>query len=71
MLDKIRLHSCGELGSEYHDNLGKPATADGACLNFLRVNYPTCVSASSLAEATRRYWSGVLRRVVVSMKAIS
>jgi hypothetical protein len=39
MLDKIRLHACGELGSEYHGNMGKPATADGACLNFLRVNY--------------------------------
>jgi len=39
MLDKIRLHACGELGCEYHRNMGRPATADGACLNFLRVNY--------------------------------
>lgn len=39
MLDKIRLHARGELGQEYHANLGKPATADWACLNFLRVNY--------------------------------
>jgi hypothetical protein len=39
MLDKIRLRARGELGSEYHANLGKPAAADGVCLNFLRVNY--------------------------------
>ena len=39
MLDKIRLHARGELGEEYHANLGKPRTADGACTNFLRVNY--------------------------------
>ena len=38
MLDKIRLHARGELGSDYHDNLGAPRTADGVC-NFLRVNY--------------------------------
>ena len=40
MLDKIRLHARGELGKEYHANLGKPRTADGACTNFLRVKYP-------------------------------
>jgi uncharacterized protein DUF5069 len=39
MLDKIRLHACSELGSEYHANLGKRVSADGVCLNFLRVNY--------------------------------
>lgn len=39
MLDKIRLHARGELGEEYHPNLGRPRTADGACTNFLRVNY--------------------------------
>lgn len=39
MLDKIRLHGRGELAEEYHANLGKPKTADGACANFLRVNY--------------------------------
>jgi Domain of unknown function (DUF5069) len=39
MLDKIRLHARGELGEEYHKNLGAPVSADGACLNFLRVNY--------------------------------
>jgi Domain of unknown function (DUF5069) len=40
MLDKIRLHSRGELGEEYHANLGTPRTADAACTNFLRVSYP-------------------------------
>jgi gluconokinase len=39
MLDKIRLHGAGELSEDYHANLGKPRTADGACTNFLRVNY--------------------------------
>ena len=39
MLDKIRLHAQGELAEDYHANLGKPRTADGACSNFLRVNY--------------------------------
>jgi gluconokinase len=39
MLDKIRLHAKGELSEEYHPNLGRPKTADGACTNFLRVNY--------------------------------
>lgn len=39
MLDKIRLHARGELGEDYHANLGLPKSADGACVNFLRVNY--------------------------------
>jgi uncharacterized protein DUF5069 len=39
MLDKIRLRAKGELDEEYHANMGKPRSADGACLNFLRVNY--------------------------------
>lgn len=39
MLDKIRLHGRGELAEEYHANLGRPRTVDGACTNFLRVNY--------------------------------
>jgi len=39
MLDKIRLHARGELAEDYHPNLGRPRTADGACTNFLRVNY--------------------------------
>src|ERR1043166_6925105 len=39
MLDKIRLHARGELPEEYHKNLGIPRSADGVCLNFLRINY--------------------------------
>ena len=39
MLDKIRLHAGGELPEEYHKNLGIPRSADGVCLNFLRINY--------------------------------
>jgi gluconokinase len=39
MVDKIRLHTRGELPPEYHANMGKPVSADGVCLNFLRMNY--------------------------------
>jgi Domain of unknown function (DUF5069) len=39
MLDKIRLHARSELHDDYHKNLGAPRGADGACSNFLRVNY--------------------------------
>ncbi|MFL6537759.1 MAG: DUF5069 domain-containing protein [Chthoniobacterales bacterium] len=39
MLDKIRLNAKGELSEEYQANLGRPKTADGACTNFLRINY--------------------------------
>ena len=39
MLDKIRLRARGELGEDYHANLGHRKAADGACCNFLRVNY--------------------------------
>jgi hypothetical protein len=39
MLDKIRLHARGELHEDYHKNLGGLRTLDGACCNFLRVNY--------------------------------
>jgi Domain of unknown function (DUF5069) len=39
MLDKIRLHARGELGDEYHKNLGAVKAADGVCCNFLRVHY--------------------------------
>jgi len=39
MLDKIRLHARGELHEDYHKNLGAQRAADGACCNFLRVNY--------------------------------
>lgn len=39
MLDKIRLRAKGELPEEYYANMGKQRSADGMCLNFLRVNY--------------------------------
>jgi len=39
MLDKIRLHARGELGTDYHENLGHATALDGGCCNFLRVNY--------------------------------
>lgn len=39
MLDKIRLHARGELGADYHPNLGATTALDGVCCNFLRVNY--------------------------------
>ena len=39
MVDKIRLHACDELPEDYHKNLGRLRTADGACCNFLRISY--------------------------------
>ncbi|MDQ3119787.1 MAG: DUF5069 domain-containing protein [Verrucomicrobiota bacterium] len=39
MTDKIRLHARGELGSDYHQNLGAEQTGDGMCCNLLRVDY--------------------------------
>jgi hypothetical protein len=39
MIDKIRLRARGELDKDYHPNLGHRKAADGACCNFLRVNY--------------------------------
>jgi hypothetical protein len=39
MLDKIRLHARGELHEDYHENLGRVKAADGACCNYLRVDY--------------------------------
>ena len=39
MLDKIRLHTRGELHSDYHPNLGRAVAMDGRCLNFLRVKF--------------------------------
>ena len=37
MLDKIRLHSKGQLDPDYHPNLG--AGADGRLTKFLRISY--------------------------------
>ncbi len=39
MLEKIRLHARGELGTDYHENFGKQKAADGMCCNFLRVDH--------------------------------
>jgi gluconokinase len=39
MIDKIRLHGCGELHEDYQPNFGAPGTADSACCNFLRVHH--------------------------------
>ena len=39
MLDKIRLHSRGELADDYHKNLGHRKALDGICVNFLRIEY--------------------------------
>ena len=39
MLDKIRMHARDELHEDYHKNLGAMRAADGACCNFLRVDY--------------------------------
>src|SRR3984893_14779855 len=39
MVDKIRLRAKGQLPEEYHANMGIRRSADGMCLNFLRVNY--------------------------------
>jgi gluconokinase len=41
MLDKIRLHSKGELPPDYHANLGKGF--DEKCVNFLRISYDRLV----------------------------
>jgi hypothetical protein len=60
MLDKIRLHARGELGTDYHENLGSATALDGVCCNFLRVNMKSCASACSKVGAMRR--SGVVLR---------
>lgn len=39
MLDKIRLHTRGELHPDFHANLGLAMGADGLCCRFLRVAY--------------------------------
>jgi gluconokinase len=46
MLDKIRLHTKGELPSDYHANLGKGF--DEKCVKFLRVDY------AALAERVKQ-----------------
>ena len=39
MLDKIRLHAQRELGTDYHQNIGKAHVADGVCCQFLGVDH--------------------------------
>ncbi len=41
MIDKIRMHGCGKLPTDYHENFGKNQAADGMMCNFLRVNHAT------------------------------
>lgn len=41
MLDKVRLHSRGELRSDFCDNLG--SGFDGRCVGFLRIDYSELV----------------------------
>jgi hypothetical protein len=49
MLDKIRLHAEGELGTDYHPNLGRSQAADGVCCKFLGIDH---------AALTRRVLEG-------------
>ena len=39
MLDKIRMHTRGDLHEDYHPNLGNPTKGDGVLCNFLRVKF--------------------------------
>ena len=39
LIDKIRLHARGELGPDYHENLGAARSGDGMCCNFLRIDH--------------------------------
>ena len=39
MLDKMRLHACGKLAPDYHENFGRHRAADGMMCNFLRVTH--------------------------------
>ena len=39
MLYKIRLHGCGNLGADYHENFGKRQGGDGMLCNFLRTEH--------------------------------
>ena len=39
MLDKIRLHGCGNLGADYHETFGKQQGGDGMLCNLLRIEH--------------------------------
>ena len=62
ILDKIRLHARGELGEDYHANLGKTRAADGACVNFLRVKYADLRERVLAAEAMKKSSIRVTKR---------
>ena len=53
LIDKIRLHARGELGPDYHENLGAARSGDGMCCNFLRVDH-AALSKRVLAGGMRR-----------------
>jgi gluconokinase len=40
MIDKIRLHSAGQLPAEYVANFGEAWAFDGRCSRFLRIDFP-------------------------------
>src|SRR5947207_11749441 len=63
MLAKIRLHGAGELPEDYHANLGRPRTADGACTNFLRVNYGVLRQRVLRAGPMKRSWNGFVSKL--------
>ena len=62
MLDKIRQYARGELHEDYHNNLGTPRTLDGACCNFLRVNYADLRKCVLQAELMKTFSNGVLKK---------
>ena len=39
MIDKIRMHGCGNLPTDYHENFGKQHGGDGMLCNFLRIEH--------------------------------
>lgn len=39
MLDKIRMHGCGNLGADYRENFGRNRAFDGITCNFLRIEH--------------------------------
>ena len=66
MLDKIRLHARGELGADYHENLGNATALDGVCAGAMRrfwsgaskkvAGSTKAISLSGMGS--RRSWAG-------------
>ena len=71
MLDKIRQYTRGELHEDYHENLGSPRTLDGACCNFLRVNYEDLRERTRQGGLTKKFLSGVFKAAGNRMRVIS